>query len=105
MFKQQNIMQKNKFKSYIHSNNKEYYIFCCHLHCLKMLNDDKVSLVRFLNDKVCATRINQEKNLELYFQVPIKYAIYLLDYIDTTFDRSAKAALNGLQFFFYMCLC
>ena len=41
-----------------------------------MLKDDK------LDDKVCATRINQEKALKLILiQVQIKYDIYLPDYV------------------------
>ena len=44
-----------------------------------MLNDAKVASVRFLNDKVLATRINQEKKFEAYYQVPLKYTIYLPD--------------------------
>ena len=45
-----------------------------------MLNDDKVTSVRFLKGKVLATRISQEKKFEPYFQVPIKYPINLQDY-------------------------
>ena len=44
-----------------------------------MFNYDKVSLVRFSNNKVWASSLHQEKNFEPFFQVPIKYAIYLLD--------------------------
>ena len=46
-----------------------------------MLTDDKVTSVRFLKDKVLATRISQEKKFEPYFRVPIKYPINLQDYI------------------------
>ena len=46
-----------------------------------MLNDDKVTSVRFLKDKVLATRISQEKKFEPYFRVPIKYPINLQDYV------------------------
>ena len=56
------------------------YHFGRHLEYLKMFNDDKVPLVRFINAKVKASRINQEKNFEPYFQVQKTYAIYLLDY-------------------------
>ena len=45
-----------------------------------MLNDDKVTSVRFLKGKVLATRISQEKKFEPYFRVPIKYPINLQDY-------------------------
>ena len=45
-----------------------------------MLNDDKVTSVRFLKGKVLATRISQEKKFEPYFRVPIKYSINLQDY-------------------------
>ena len=44
-----------------------------------MLNDVKVTSVRFLKGKVLAIRISQEKKFEPYFRVPIKYPINLQD--------------------------
>ena len=46
-----------------------------------MLNDAKVASVRFLNGKVLASRINQEEKFITYFKVPIKYTIYLPNFI------------------------
>ena len=71
---------------------------------LKMLNDAKVASVRFLNDKVLATRINQEKKFEPYFQVPLKYTIYLPDYkdgmlniLDKVIFRPDRRTDNGVR--------
>ena len=48
------IAKTNNFICYHHDHHLEY---------LKMLNDDKVSSVRFLNGNVWATLNNQEKKL------------------------------------------
>ena len=69
-------MQKISLKAIdIAQIKNNIYIFCYHigrhLEYLKMLNDDKMSSFKFLNGKVLATRINQEKRVQPYFQVTI----------------------------------
>ena len=44
-----------------------------------MVNEDKVSSVRFLKRQDLGYKSQSRKNVEPYFQVPIKYAIYLPD--------------------------
>ena len=60
-----------------------------------MLNDDKVTSLRFLKGKVLATRISQEKKFEPYFRVPTKYPINLQDYGGTTNAHGACMVRYG----------
>ena len=50
-----------------------------HLGYIEMLNDARVG---FVKDKVCTTRINKEKYFKIKFQVLLKFAQILPDYID-----------------------
>ena len=52
-----------------------------HLGYIEMLNDAKVASLRFFKDNVCTTRINQEKKFKIKFQVLLKFAQILPDYI------------------------
>ena len=53
-----------------------------HLGYIKMLNDARVASLRFFKDNVCTTRINKEKKFKIKFQVLLKFAQILPDYLD-----------------------
>lgn len=72
---------KISFSNQLPPENEEKYIFGYHLGShykyLKMLNDDNVSLLRFLNDKVWAIGINlQKKNLWTLCPGPYKLSCF-----------------------------
>ena len=46
-----------------------------------MLNDARVASLGFFKDNICTTRINKEKKFKIKFQVLLKFAQILLDYI------------------------
>ena len=52
-----------------------------HLGYIEMLNDAKVASLGFFKDNICTTRINKEKKFKIKFQVLLKFAQILLDYI------------------------
>ena len=52
-----------------------------HLGYIEMLNDARVASLGFFKDNVCTTRINKEKKFKIKFQVLLKYAQILPDYI------------------------
>ena len=52
-----------------------------HLGYNKMLNNARVASLGFFKVNVCTTRINKEKNFKIKFQVLLKFAQILLDYI------------------------
>ena len=46
-----------------------------------MLNDARVASLGFFKYNICTTRINKEKKFKIKFQVLLKFAQILLDYI------------------------
>ena len=48
-----------------------------------MLNDARVASLGIFKDNVCTTRINKEKNFKIKFQVLLKFAQILPDYMDS----------------------
>ena len=52
-----------------------------HLGYIEMLNDARVASLGFIMDNVCTTRINKEKKFKINFQVLLKFAQILPDYI------------------------
>ena len=52
-----------------------------HLEYIEMLNDARVASLGFFKDNVCTTRISKEKKFKIKFQVPLKFAWILPDYI------------------------
>ena len=52
-----------------------------HLGYIKTLNDARVASLGFFKDNVCTTRINKEKNFKIKFQVLLKFAQVLPDYM------------------------
>ena len=46
-----------------------------------MLNDARVASLGFFKDNVCTNRINKEKNFKIKFQVLLKFAQILSDYM------------------------
>ena len=55
-----------------------------HLGYIEMLNDARVASLGFFKDNICTTRINKEKKFKIKFQVLLKFAQILLDYINLT---------------------
>ena len=53
-----------------------------HLGYIEMLNDARVASLGFFKNSVCTTRINKEKKIKLKFQVPLKFALILPDYVE-----------------------
>ena len=53
-----------------------------HLGYIEMLNDPRVTSLRFFNDNICSTRIKNEKKFKIKFQVLLKFAQVLLEYSD-----------------------
>ena len=51
-----------------------------HLEYIEMLNDARVTSLRFFKDIVCTTRINKEKKCKIKFQVLLNFAQILPDY-------------------------
>ena len=49
---------------------------------MEMLNDARVASFGFFKENICTTRINKEKKFKIKFQVLLKFAQILLDYID-----------------------
>ena len=61
-----------------------------------MLNDARVASLAFFKDSVCTTRINKEKKFKIKFQVPLKFAQILPDYIRYAVKYCVKTCyLNG----------
>ena len=52
-----------------------------HLEYIEMLNDARVASLGFFKDNICTTRINKEKKFKIKFQVLLKFAQILPDYI------------------------
>ena len=52
-----------------------------HLGYIEMLNDARMASLGFSKDNVCTTRINKEKKFKIKFQVPLKFARILPDYM------------------------
>ena len=52
-----------------------------------MLNDARVASLGFFKVNVCTTRINKEKNFKIKFQVLLKFAQILPDYLDSCESR------------------
>ena len=52
-----------------------------HLGYIEMLNYARVASLGFFKYIVCTTRINKEKNFKIKFQVPLKFAQILPDYL------------------------
>ena len=56
-----------------------------HLGYIEMLNDARVASLGFFKDNVCTTRINKEKKFKIKFQVLLKFAQILPDYLPFVF--------------------
>ena len=52
-----------------------------HLGYIEMLNDARVASLGFFKNNVFTTRINKEKNFKIKFQVLLKFAQILPDYL------------------------
>ena len=52
-----------------------------------MLNDARVASLGFFKDNICTTRINKEKKFKIKFQVLLKLAQILPDYLDHQSDN------------------
>ena len=52
-----------------------------HLEYVKMLNDARVASLGFFKDNICTNRINKEKKFKTKFQVLLKFARILPDYM------------------------
>ena len=52
-----------------------------HLGYIEMLNDARVASLGFFKNNIYTTRINKEKKFKIKFQVLLKFAQILLDYI------------------------
>ena len=52
-----------------------------------MLNDARVASLEFFKDNICTTRIHKEKKFKIKFEVLLKFAQILPDYLnDEQFD-------------------
>ena len=58
-----------------------------HLGYIEMLNDARVASLGFFMDNVCTTRINKEKKFKIKFQVLLKFAQILPDYLLNVTDN------------------
>ena len=54
---------------------------------IEMLYDARVASLGFFKDNVCTTIIKKEKKCKIKFQVFLKFAQILLDYIIMSFDK------------------
>ena len=63
-----------------------------HLGYIEMLNDARVASLGLFKDNVCTTRINKEKKFKIKFQVLLKFAQILPDYMKS---RSKQACPFG----------
>ena len=52
-----------------------------HLGYIEMLNDARVASLGLFKGNICTTRINKEKKFKIKFQVLLKFAQILLDYL------------------------
>ena len=59
-----------------------------HLGYIEMLNDARVASLGFFKDNICTTRINKEKKFKIKFQVLLKFAQILPDYLFYKVDQS-----------------
>ena len=62
-----------------------------HLGYIEMLNDARVASLGFFKDNICTTRINKEKKFKIKFQVLLKFAQILLDYLVQQMLHQIKA--------------
>ena len=53
-----------------------------HRGYIEMLNDARVASLGFFKENVCTTRINKEKKFKIKFQVLLKFAQILPDYLE-----------------------
>ena len=53
-----------------------------HLECIEMLNDARVASLGFFKDNICTSRIHKEKKFKIKFQVLLRFAQILPDYLE-----------------------
>ena len=61
-----------------------------------MLNDARVASLGCFKDNVCVTRINKEKNFKIKFQVLLKFARFLPDYLGAVSDKFNDNGQNNI---------
>ena len=61
-----------------------------------MLNDARVASLKFFKDNVCTTRINKEKKNKIKFQVLLKFAQILTEFITVWGFTLRHAAMDDL---------
>ena len=61
-----------------------------HLGYIEKVNDARVASLGFLKDNVCTTRINNEKKFKIKFQVLLKFAQILPDYMGRKWKKNQR---------------